>query len=254
MKKFALIIFSYVMFFGTTNSFAQKRLTVAAAANVQFVMDELKKDFEKSSGTEMNVMLNSSGKLTAQIREGAPYDIFVSADTKYPEELYKSGFAVDSPKIYANGVLVLWTSRTDIEPFADLGILTSALIKKIAIANPQTAPYGAAAVEAMKYYNVYNQVKDKLIYGESISQTNQYILSQSADIGFTAKSIVLADEMKGKGTWIDLDSKSYKSIQQAAVILKHGNETNKEAVHQFYNYLYSEQAKNILRRFGYIVN
>jgi molybdate transport system substrate-binding protein len=254
MKKFALIIFSYVMFFGIINSFAQKRLTVAAAANVQFVMDELKKDFEKSSGTEMNVILNSSGKLTAQIREGAPYDIFVSADTKYPEELYKSGFAVDSPKVYANGVLVLWTARTDIEPFADLGILTLAPIKKIAIANPQTAPYGAAAVEAMKYYNVYDQVKDKLIYGESISQTNQYILSQSADIGFTAKSIVLADEMKGKGIWIDLDSKSYKPIQQAAVILKYGNETNKETVRQFYNYLYSQQAKNILKKYGYIVN
>ena len=97
MKKFALIILSYLMFSGTGNSFAQKRLTVAAAANVQFVMDELKKDFEKSSGTEMNVILNSSGRLTAQIKEGAPYDIFVSADTKYPEELYKSGFATDSP-------------------------------------------------------------------------------------------------------------------------------------------------------------
>jgi len=106
----------------------------------------------------------------------------------------------------------------------------------------------------MKYYNAYDQVKDKLIYGESISQTNQYILSQSADIGFTAKSIVLSDEMKSKGTWIDIDNKSYKPIQQAAVILKHGNETNKEAIRQFYNYLYSQQAKNILKKFGYIVN
>src|SRR4030095_1905953 len=224
------------------------------AANVQFVMDELKNDFEKSNGTGVNVILNSSGKLTAQIREGAPYDIFVSADMKYPQELYKSGFAPDSPKVYANGVLVLWTTRTDIKPSPDLKILTSVAIKKIAIANPQTAPYGAAAEEVMRYYNVYDQVKEKLVYGESITQTNQYILSQSADIGFTAKSIVLSDEMKGKGIWIDLDSKSYKPIQQAAVILKHGNETNKEAVRQFYNYLYSERAKNILKKYGYIIN
>src|SRR5438552_5126238 len=145
MKESALIILSCMMLFGAITSFAQKRLTVAAAANVQFVMDELKKDFEKFSGTQVNVILNSSGKLTAQIKEGAPYDIFVSADMKYPQELYKSGFAVDSPKVYANGVLVLWTTLTDIKPLADLKILTSVAIKKIAIANPQTAPYGAAA-------------------------------------------------------------------------------------------------------------
>src|SRR5215216_4714048 len=138
MKKRALIILSCMIFFGAITSFGQKRLTVAAAANVQFVMDELKKDFEKLSGTEVNVILNSSGKLTAQIREGAPYDIFVSADMKYPEELYKSGFTLDSPKVYANGVLVFWTTRTDIKPSTDLKILPSVAIKKIAIANPQT--------------------------------------------------------------------------------------------------------------------
>lgn len=252
MKKNKLLL-SALMLFASIASFAQKRITVAAAANVQFVLQEIKKGFEKETGISVNIILNSSGKLTAQIKEGAPYDVFVSADMKYPQELYSSGFATAAPKVYANGVLVLWTMRKDIKPSADLKLLITDIIKKIAIANPQTAPYGTAAEEAMKYSKVYEQVKDKLVFGESISQTNQYILSQSADIGFTAKSIVLSNEMKGKGVWVDIDSRSYTPIEQGAVILKHGDETNKEASQKFYSYLYSAKAKNVFKKYGYIV-
>jgi len=235
MRKFDIIFFLLLLAIET--SFAQTKLTVAAAANVQYVMNELVKDFENSTGIKTDIILNSSGKLTAQIKEGAPYDVFVSADMKYPQELYKSGYAVDSPKVYANGLLVLWTTQTGIKPGIDLQVLTSGSVKKIAIANPETAPYGVASVEAMNYYKVYDKVKDKLVYGESISQTNQYITSGSADIGFTAKSIVLSDEMKGKGSWVDINRKAYKSISQGAVILKHGNETNIDAAKKFYDYL-----------------
>lgn len=252
--KNIVAIFLGLLLFSAVKSFAQTKLTVAAAANVQFVLNELKKDFENSTGIDVDIILNSSGKLTAQIKQGAPYDVFVSADMNYSEELYKSGFANEPPKVYANGILVLWTTSANIKPSADLKILSSTAVKKIAIANPATAPYGAAAVEAMKYYKVYDEVKDKLVNGESIAQTNQYIISRSADIGFTAKSIVLADEMKGKGTWMEIDSKSYKPIEQGAVILKHGNETNKEAAQKFYNYLYSDNAKKILRKYGYVVD
>src|SRR3954466_5792583 len=171
MKKFNIIFF--VLLLSVVTLFAQNKLTVAAAANVQFVMNELVKDFDSSANIKTDIILNSSGKLTAQIKEGAPYDIFVSADMKYPQELYKSGHAIDSPKVYANGLLVLWTTQTGIKPLADLSVLTSHAIRKIAIANPQTAPYGEASVEAMNYYKVYDKVKYKLVYGESISQTNQ---------------------------------------------------------------------------------
>jgi len=235
MRKFNIIFFLLLLAIET--SFAQTKLTVAAAANVQYVMNGLAKDFENSTGIKTDIILNSSGKLTAQIKEGAPYDVFVSADMKYPQELYKSGYAIDSPKVYANGLLVLWTTQTGIKPGIDLQVLTSGSVKKIAIANPETAPYGVASVEAMNYYKVYDKVKDKLVYGESISQTNQYITSGSADIGFTAKSIVLSDEMKGKGSWVDINRKAYKSISQGAVILKHGNETNIDAAKKFYDYL-----------------
>lgn len=252
MKKINALIFFLVI--SVSTSFAQKKLTIAAAANVQYVLNELSKDFETSTGIKTDIILNSSGKLTAQIKESAPYDVFVSADMKYPQELYKSGYATDSPKVYANGLLVLWTTQTAIKPDANLNVLTSDAVKKIAIANPQTAPYGQASVEAMSYYKVYDKVKDKLVYGESISQTNQYIISGSAEIGFTAKSIVLADEMKSKGTWIDIDRRSYKPIAQGAVILQHGNETNHDAAKKFYDYLYSKKARSILKKYGYVVN
>jgi len=234
-------------------SFGQTKLTVAAAANVQYVMNELVKDFESSTGIKADVILGSSGKLTAQIKESAPYDVFVSADMNYPRELYNSGFAIDSPKVYANGLLVLWTTNTSIKPANDLRVLISDAVKKIAIANPETAPYGTASVEAMNYYKVYDKVKDKLVYGESISQTNQFIIAGAADIGFTAKSIVLSSEMKGKGTWADINPKSYNPIRQGAVILKHGNETNHDAAKKFYDYLFSQRAKNILTKYGYVI-
>jgi molybdate transport system substrate-binding protein len=234
-------------------SFAQQKVSVAVAANVQFAMQQLKVQFEKETGIELDISIGSSGKFTTQIEQGAPFDVFVSADISYPTTLYKEGLTADSPKVYANGSLVLWTARTDIKPLADLKLLLTGNIKKIALANPKTAPYGVAAEEAMKYYKLYDSVQTKLVYGESIAQTNQYITTQSADIGFTAKSVVLADEMKGKGSWVDIDPKAYSPIAQAAVILKHGKDTNTDAAQKFYNFLYSADAKKILKHYGYIV-
>ena len=250
MKKISLL---FCVFLITICSYSQAKLTVAAAANVQYVMNELAKDFESSTGIKTDIVLGSSGKLTAQIKESAPYDVFVSADMKYPQDLYTSGFAVDSPKVYANGLLVLWTTQPGVKPATDLKVLMSDAVKKIALANPQTAPYGVASVEAMNYYKVYESVRDKLVYGESISQTNQYITTGAVEIGFTAKSIVLSDEMKGKGKWVDVNRKAYHPIQQGAVMLKHGNENNPEATKKFYEYLFSKKAKTILLKYGYIV-
>ena len=231
-----------------------QKVTVAVAANMQYPMNALKEKFEAQTGIKVEVILGSSGKFTQQIQESAPYDVFISADTSYPQTLYSKGFATATPKIYARGLLVLWSTTPGIKPAKDLKLLTAENIKKIAVANPKIAPYGVAAEQAMKYYNLYDQVKDKLVFGENITQTNQFILSQSADIGFTAKSVVLSDEMKGKGAWVDLDQKAYSPIAQAAVVLKHGAETNKDASEKFYNYLYSKTAKEIFKRFGYLVN
>lgn len=253
MKQLASLLM--ILFFALTSfrDNTEKKVTVAVAANVQYAMEAIKAKFEQETGIKVEVIVGSSGKLTQQIQEGAPFDVFVSADTKYPLTLYQNKLTTASPKVYATGVLVLWTARDDIKPTADLSFLLQENIKKIALANPQTAPYGAAAEELLKTYKLYDRVQSKLVFGESIAQTNQFIITKSADVGFTAKSVVLADEIKGKGVWIELDRKAYKPIEQAAVILKHGGETNRILSEKFYNYLYSKSAKEIFSKFGYLL-
>ncbi len=230
-----------------------EKVVVATAANVQFVMKELQKAFEKESDIRLDIVVGSSGKLTTQIREGAPFDIFVSADTRYPQEVFENGGTDGPPKVYARGALVLWSSDSSAAP--QITDLTNPAIKKIALANPETAPYGQAAVEVMQKTGVYDQLKSKLVYGESIAQTTQYIETGAADVGFTALSIALSPEMRGKGSWTKLDSTTYAPIEQAAIILRHSETSPKRQKSQeFYDFLYSEKAKVIFRKYGYSVD
>jgi len=250
-RIFLLSLFSTLLCLN--NAKAQQKVTVAIAANMRFAMEQLKTEFEKETGISVELITGASGKLAAQVTEGAPYDVFVSADMNYPDALYKKGFATEAPKIYATGLLVLWTAKPDMKLNGDLKMLLNPALKKVAIANPKTAPYGLAAEEALKYYKIYELVKDKLVFGESVGQTQQFIATQAAEVGFIAKSMVMADEMKGKGEWVDVDPRSYSPITQGVVILKHGNEANKSNSARFYNYLFSEKAKVIFRKLGYIV-
>ena len=198
MKKMIFSLAFSVMFLVASAATPIPKITIAVAANMQFAMRALTHAFEKQNGITCDLIISSSGKLTAQIKAGAPYDLFVSADMKYPEDLYKSGFALEEPKIYAYGKLVLWSMDQEVKP--SLAVLKTQAIKHIACANPKTAPYGVAAVEALKHYGLYNQVKSKLVYGESIAQTKQFIISESAELSFTAKSVVLSPDLKGSGT------------------------------------------------------
>ncbi len=255
MKKyFCKLLIWFFLLFASPAGYAQKMITVAVAANMRYTIEQLKTIFEKETGISIAIISGASGKLTAQIEEGAPFDVFVSADMNYPEELYKKGYAINEPKCYANGVLVLWTAKTDLNTNNMLQLLKSPEIKKIAIANPNTAPYGMAAEEVLKHYNIYDAVKNKLVLGESIAQTQQFIESQAAEIGFIAKSFVLAPQIKDKGHWLAIDSTTYKPIKQGAVILKHGKDTHYEKSKQFYDFLYSSKIKTILKQSGYIVN
>lgn len=231
---------------------AQTKITVAVAANMQYTVQALKAEFQKSNNVQVDVVLGSSGNLAQQIMQGAPFDIFISADTIFPQKLYAAILAAGKPKVYAQGLLVLWTTKQNIQPKADLQLLLSNDIKSIAVANPKIAPYGAAAEAILKKYNLYNKVSSKFATGESITQTSQFIATQAADIGFTAKSIVVSYEMNGKGRWIELNQRDYPPIKQAAVLLKYGQQ-HKEAM-KFYNFLFSAQAKAIYKNFGYIVN
>ena len=228
----------------------QSRLTIAAAANMQFAMKDLVKSFTATTGIKCETILGSSGKLTAQIMEGAPFDIFISADIKYPETLSDQGFSKNRPAVYAFGKLVLWSMVEGMIPSVEL--LNSPAIEHIALANPKTAPYGQAAIEVLNHYHSLDKTENKLVYGESIAQTNQFIISAAAEVGFTAKSVVLSPAMKGKGKWTELDQTIYSPIAQGVVILK-GTKKEKEA-RQFFDFLFSEKGKNILKQFGYAVN
>lgn len=221
---------------------------IATAANMQFVMIDLTETFKKKTGITCETILGSSGKLTAQIVAGAPYDIFVSADMKYPQVLHEKGLTLAAPKVYTSGSLVLWTAEKRALSWPES--LMDSKLTHIAMANPKTAPYGTAAMETLRALGLKDILEPKLVYGESIAQTNQFITSQAAQIGFTAKSVVLAPNLKDKGSWLDISSDYHSPLKQGVVILK-GRSSHKTEATKFYEFLFSEEAKEILNKFGY---
>jgi len=248
-KKIAAGILAFVaLFLNACSSEKSNFLSIATAANMQYAMEELVNEFEKQTEIKCEIMVSSSGKLTAQIIEGAPFDIFVSADMKFPNKLNDEGFTQDEPKIYAYGKLILWTTKESIEPSVDL--LTENYIEHIAVANPKTAPYGKAAFEYLENQNLLNIVKHKFVYGESVAQTNQFITTGAAELGFTSLSVVKAKNIQNIGNWIELKDSLYNPISQGVVILKN-SKSNKNHVQQFYNFLFSQEGKTILSKFGY---
>lgn len=226
-------------------------IKIAVAANVSYAINDLKKEFNKlHPNTKVRVTLGSSGKLTAQINHGAPYQLFMSANMKYPNTLYKNNMAITEPLIYAKGSLAyLSNKQTDFSK--GINLLEDKSIRKIAIANPKTAPYGIASIEALKNAKIYKNIKSKLIYGESISQTVSYTVT-ATDIGLIAKSSLYSPRMsqfKENINWKEVDSSLYTAIDQGIVILKQGKE-NKE-VKAFYDFVLSNKAKEIFKTYGY---
>ncbi|MEQ1600699.1 MAG: molybdate ABC transporter substrate-binding protein [Methylophilaceae bacterium] len=230
-------------------SFAEP-LTVAIAANLKYVFDDIAAEFKKQTGIETQSVLNSSGKIATQVRNGAPFDVFMSADMEYPEGLYKDGFAITPPKPYVYGQLVLW-SQTGMDLSRGVAGLADKSVGKVAIANPKVAPFGRQSIKALEYYKVLAVVEPKLVYGESITQVSQYVDSKAADVGFSAKSIVMAPETAGKGKWVEVPAESYQPIAQGIVILKHAAEANGEAARKFYGFVLSEKARAIFAKNGY---
>lgn len=225
-------------------------LRLAVAANAQFVIKALQADFKKRTGIETETITGSSGKLAAQIKNGAPYDLFLSADMKFPETLFKEGFGATAPKEYASGNLIVCSiSAPDVKNWRVL--LTQERIKKIALANPALAPYGKAAEQALRRYGLWDGVNAKLVYGESISQVNTYITTGTVELGFTTESLVYEHPEKEKLRWARVDSSVYEKIRQGFLVLRHAREGNYAKALQFSKYLLSPAAKQILKRSGY---
>ena len=228
-------------------------INIAVAANISYAIDELKAEFAKTNpDTKVRVTLGSSGKLTAQIKNAAPYGLFMSADMKYPQALYEEKIAITKPIVYAQGALAyLSVKKQDFSK--GIALLKEDKIVKIAIANPKTAPYGKAAAEALKNANIYNAVKSKFVYGESISQTVSYVV-MAADIGLIAKSSLYSPKMRQyveNINWSPVDTSLYTPTHQGIVLLKY-SEGNK-AYRAFYDFILSDKAKVIFKKYGYII-
>ncbi len=223
-------------------------LRVAVAANAQFVMEPLRAAFEQETGIAIEPIVNSSGKLTAQIQQGAPFDVFLSADMQFPDALYKANLTLGAPILYGYGTLVLWTGPSRSKPI-QLFDLPGKSVQHIAIANATTAPYGEAALAALRYFKLYEKVQAKLIFGESVGQVNQYVLTGAADAGFTAKSVVMSPANVGKGFWLELPARSHQPIAQGAVVLARTSRPAESR--QFLTFLNTPTARRILVRYGY---
>lgn len=220
-------------------------LTIVAAANTATALKEAVREFEQDEKITCTVIFSSSGKLYAQIKEGAPYDIFISADMDYPNALYESTRHYPPPIPYAKGRLILYSAKIDsLQSVDKIAQLENG---KFALANPKTAPYGRAGEQALKSLGFYDKIKDNLIFGESIGQTNQFLYSGAADLGITSLSSVVEGEMATKGSYIVLDQSLHDPIVQGLIILN----SESESVISFKNFLLSQKGKKILTKYGY---
>jgi molybdate transport system substrate-binding protein len=229
---------------------ANAQIIMAAAASGRFAAEEIAATFQRSAGVEVKAVYGASGKLSAQIRNGAPFDVFVSADLAYPDSLRAWGHASGKAETYAFGKLVLWSAKGP-DPERGMAILTDAAVTRIAIADPKAAPYGREAVKAMQRAGVYDKVHGKLVYGESISQVGQYVMTGNAEVGLSALSVVLSESARGKGKWKAVDSALYDPIAQGAVVTRYGRDNHPAEAARFLDYLRSDSARAILAKYGY---
>jgi molybdate transport system substrate-binding protein len=228
-------------------------LTAAAAADLQSVMQEISARFQKETGKTVKVIYGSSGNFLQQIQNGAPFDMFFSANLDYPKKLEAGGLTEAGTFYeYAIGKIVVWVpndSKLDIS--AGLPSLLNPAVNRIAIANPLHAPYGQAAVAAMKKEDVYEKLANKFVMGENISQTASFALTGSVDAGIIALSLALSPNLKDKGRFAEIATKDYPPIEQACVILK--SSPHKDAARAFLSFIKTSAITDLFRAYGFSV-
>ncbi|HEX4785654.1 MAG TPA: molybdate ABC transporter substrate-binding protein [Candidatus Sulfotelmatobacter sp.] len=227
-------------------------VTVAAAADLSSALKELGERYEHETGIKVKLSFAASGALTQQIQNGAPFDLFFSADMDYPRQLIASG-AADGSSLYqyAVGRLVLWVPADSPLELQHLGMnaLLDSSIKKIAIANPQHAPYGRAAIAALKYTGLYDRVADRLVLGESVAQAAQFVESGNAQAGLVALAHAVAPGMRSRGKYWQVPAEDYPSLAQGAVVLSRS--TRKKEATEFLQYIKSKEAAQVLEQYGF---
>ena len=231
---------------------ADREVNVAAAADLSAALQELAANYEKRTGVVVKLSFGASGALTQQIQNGAPFDVFFSADMDYPKQLIASGQA-DGATLYryAVGQLVLWVpkdSQLDVED-KGMDVLLDPSVKKIAMANPQHAPYGRAAAAALKHYGLYEKVSDRFVLGENVSQAAQFVESGNAQAGFVALAHVVAPAMQGKGKFWVVPADAYPPLDQGVILISHSAHQKDAA--GFLGFVKTEEAAGMLKRYGF---
>src|SRR3972149_8291604 len=247
-----VVMFLVICF--SNNVRADEKILIAAASDLNFAMNEICRAFEKSHpGIRVEVSYGSSGNFYAQIKQGAPYDIFFSADASYPTLLEDEGFAVKSQRqLYAIGRIVLWIpKKSALNPQKGLNLVLEPELKKLAIANPRHAPYGRAAEESLRYYGLWDKVQNKLVFGENISQTAQFAQTGAADAGIIAMSLAISPSMAESGSYWVIPTESYSRLEQGYAVLQRGK--GKSSVKTFLEFVQGKNGKKTLSDFGFIL-
>jgi molybdate transport system substrate-binding protein len=231
-------------------------LTIAAAADLKFALDDLVAEFQTNHpSVSVNVTYGSSGNFFAQLQNKAPFDLFFSADIAYPRKLAEAGLALDTNVfLYAVGRLVVWVPKQSEVAVRKLGInaLLAPSVKKVAVANPQHAPYGRAAVAAMKSLGVFEQAEPRLVYGENIAQTAHFVQSGAADIGIIALSLAIAPQMRDTGRFWEVPLESYPRMEQGGIIVNGTKEA--EGARAFRDFVLGKHGRDVLKRYGFALS
>lgn len=228
-------------------------LRVAAAADLNFAFRDIAARFEKETGHRVDLIIGSSGNFYSQIQNGAPFDLFFSADIEYPQKLAAAGLAEkESLYRYAVGKIVLWVpSASKLDVTQGLVVLQDPSVRKIAIANPAHAPYGRAAVAALKSEKLYERVSGKFVLGENISQAAQFVQSGNAEAGILALSLAVAPEMRDAGRYFEIPASDYPTIEQGAIVL--ASSKNKDTARLFLEFLRKPEIVKLMESYGFAV-
>jgi molybdate transport system substrate-binding protein len=229
-----------------------EKITIAAAADLKFAMDEIVTAFQQTHPTDtVDVIYGSSGKFHAQIQQGAPFDLFFSADIAFPRALAKAGFAASEVKPYALGRIVLWSASLDASKMT-LQSLSDPQITRIAIANPKHAPYGKRAEEALRSQGLLEKVGPKLVYGENIAHTAQFVQTGNAQVGILALALAISPELASKGAYWLIPDKLHEPLEQGFVITKRAE--GNALARRFADYMASPPARAVMARYGFALN
>jgi molybdate transport system substrate-binding protein len=233
---------------------AQDAPTVAAASDLQFALTEVATAFRAQTGKEVNLAFGSSGNFSRQIQQGAPFEIFFSADEKFVRDLSNAGLAIDDGALYAIGrIVIVVPNSSSLKADGTLGDLALALkdgrLTKFAIANPEHAPYGRRAEEALRHAGLWDEIKDRLVLGENVSQAAQFATSGGAEGGIIAYSLALSPEVSKLATYALIPDDWHEPLRQRMVLLKGAGETARD----FYEFVQSAPARRILKRYGFVL-